>query len=175
MRRRFIPHSLVLALCVAVTACQGGPSPNTATAGQSAPTAKAGAGEGVIKGVVKVDEISAGAYRLAQTAAKGGTVTARSDIDTKEATVGPDGSFSVVVKGGAEYKLEASVPDGKGGVTKVVSPTAIMVPLAQDPPIVDAASLVTRRTGSIQGLIELKDAKAGDTPEGADVFLTGGT
>jgi protocatechuate 3,4-dioxygenase beta subunit len=40
---------------------------------------------------------------------------------------------------------------------------------------VDAASLVTRRTGSIQGLIELKDAKAGDTPEGADVFLSGGT
>jgi hypothetical protein len=35
--------------------------------------------------------------------------------------------------------------------------------LAQDLPIVDAARLVTRRTGCIQGLIELKNAKAGDT------------
>jgi sugar lactone lactonase YvrE len=114
-------------------------------------------------------------YRLMQAIATGGTVIARSTIDTKTAAINSDGSFSLSVKGGAEYKLEASVPDGKGGVTKVVSPDSISVPLAQDPPTIDAASLVTRQTGSIQGLIELKNAKVGETPDGADVYLSGGT
>lgn len=176
----FKPLSLVLLL--ALMACQGGPAP---TSPQGNPAGMAGAnvpsGMGVIKGRVQIDasgagSIAAGAnYRLSQApSATGGTVTARGDLDTKEVPVGPDGEFSIVVPGGGEYILEASVPDGKGGLTRAVSPP-ISVPLAQDPPIVDAASLVTRRTGSIQGLIELKDAKEGETPEGADVFLSGGT
>ncbi|MEB3197406.1 MAG: carboxypeptidase-like regulatory domain-containing protein [Candidatus Sericytochromatia bacterium] len=165
---------LALTLCASLVACQGNQTPNP-TQASGAAAGSAGAGTGTITGTVTVDSISAG-YRLAQAAtATGGTVIARSDIDTKETTIGPDGKFSAVVKGGAEYTLEAAVPDGKGGVTKVVSPTAIMVPLAQDPPIVDAASLVTRRTGSIQGVIELKDARPTDSVEGADVFLSGGT
>ncbi|MEB3196739.1 MAG: hypothetical protein VKP62_05995, partial [Candidatus Sericytochromatia bacterium] len=193
MHRAVLRRPLVLTLALVLAACQGG-APSQTAGGGVGPAGMAGAsvpaGMGTIKGLVQVGADGAGLvgvdggaliaaggrnYRLSQAAARGGKVTARSDIDTKEVEVGPDGSFAVVVKGGAEYTLEAAVPDGKGGVTKVVSPTPVMVPLAQDPPIVDAASLVTRRTGSIQGLIELKDAKAGDTPEGADVFLTGGT
>ncbi|MEB3197804.1 MAG: carboxypeptidase regulatory-like domain-containing protein, partial [Candidatus Sericytochromatia bacterium] len=180
-----------IALLLALVACQaqqpttgpgGGTNAASLPGGGSVP-----AGMGTIKGMVQVgpdggslvglDAAGGRNYQLSQAAtpAKGGKVTARSDSDTKEVEVGPDGGFALVVKAGAEYTLEAAVPDGKGGVTKALSPTPILVPLAQDPPIVDAASLVTRRTGSIQGLIELKDAKPGDSPEGADVFLTGGT
>lgn len=177
MRHTSLYKPLSLALFLTLLACQGGP---TSTSPQGNPAAMAGAavpaGMGMIKGRVQVDGISAGAgYRLSQAAsASGGTVTARGDLDTKEVPVGADGTFAVVVPGGGTYTLEATVPDGRGGVTRVVSPP-ISVPLAQDPPIVDAASLVTRRTGSIQGLIELKDAKEGETPEGVDVFLSGGT
>ncbi|MEB3197906.1 MAG: carboxypeptidase-like regulatory domain-containing protein [Candidatus Sericytochromatia bacterium] len=177
-------YGLALTLALSLAACQPlqGQTPvnaNAALAGAEAANRPA-AGMGVIRGVVKIDTaelIAAGSrnYALQQVSAPSGRVIARGDGGTKEAPVKPDGSYSLEVPGGSDYLLEAIVPDGRGGVTKVVSPTPISVPLAQDPPIVDAASLVTRRTGSIQGLIELKEPKPGDTPEGADVFLTGGT
>jgi sugar lactone lactonase YvrE len=175
--------SLAALLCLGLAACQSATAPPPAVESPASGTGgapQAPAGSGVIRGVVKVDSgeiIAAGGQnlRLLQAGAAGGMVYARGDQGTYETQVGPDGTFTVVVKGGGEYTLEGVVPDGKGGMTRAVLPTPVMVPLAQDPPIVDAASLVTRQTGSIQGLIELQGAAEGETPEGADVFLTGGT
>ncbi|MEB3329353.1 MAG: carboxypeptidase-like regulatory domain-containing protein, partial [Candidatus Sericytochromatia bacterium] len=176
-------RSLAALICLGLAACQNtaappstAQSPATGTRGST----QAPAGSGVIRGVVKVGSgeiLAAGGQnlRLLQAGAAGGTVYARGDLGTYETPVGPDGTFEVVVKGGGAYTLEGVVPDGKGGMTRAVLPTPVMVPLAEDPPIVDAASLVTRQTGSIQGLIELQGAAEGETPEGADVFLTGGT
>ncbi|MEB3197810.1 MAG: carboxypeptidase-like regulatory domain-containing protein, partial [Candidatus Sericytochromatia bacterium] len=168
-------RSLLLVLACTLVGCQTTTPPAGSTLPASA-TSRPAAGMGVIRGQVKVDAgtITAG-YRLTQASAAGGRVTARSPGATVEGTVGPDGGYSLEVPGGFDYTLEATVSDGRGGVTRVVSPTPVSVPLAQDPPIVDAASLVTRRTGSIQGLVELKDAKPGETAEGVDVFLSGGT
>ncbi|MEB3284349.1 MAG: carboxypeptidase regulatory-like domain-containing protein, partial [Candidatus Sericytochromatia bacterium] len=183
LRFKNLRRSLLLTLALSVAACQGGaPSQTGGNTTAAAANVAVPKGSGMIRGTVSVDQaggglISAGGrnYSLKQAPASGGSVAARGDGATVEGPIGPDGSFALVVPEGADYTLEAAVPDGKGGVTKVVSPTPISIPVAEEPPIVDAVSLVTRRTGSIQGLIELKDAKEGEDPEGVDVFLSGGT
>ena len=148
--------------------CTPNPATNTGvnvSTGQS--------GTGIIKGKVSTEGFKTTSFSLkANPELSLGTVKASSQIDTKEVKISADGSFEIEVKGGADYKLEAIVPDGLGGTLKVVNPL-VKVPLSKDPPIVDVKSLVTKQTGSIQGLIIIEDAKEGESLEGADVYIPG--
>ena len=159
--------ALVLATALLTTACQAPASTATpSTAGQPAK------GQGTIKGVVTASGIQANAYAVLQAASAGarGSVSVSGPAFTGEVPCAADGSFSVNVPGGSDYVLTATTSDGKGGVLRTTA--KVTVPLAEEPPIVDVASLVTRRTGSIQGLVTLAD---GSSAEGADVFVPGTT
>ncbi|MFN3430708.1 MAG: collagen binding domain-containing protein [Candidatus Sericytochromatia bacterium] len=169
MSSRFFAAAIVAVF--SLTACQGG-APTTPGNQAGAPAQ----GQGVIKGTITtagVIAVSEGNYRtLLQAGATvpGAHITVNGGAFNGEATSGADGSFSLTVPGGAAYTITASHPDGEGGTMKQVA--IVEVPLAAEPPIVDVASLVTRRTGSIQGVIALSD---GGDPEGADVFVPGTT
>jgi hypothetical protein len=166
---RFFAAAIVAVF--SLTACQGG-APTTPGTQAGVPAQ----GQGVIKGRITtagVIAVSEGHYRTilqAGATVPGAHITVNGGAFNGEATSGADGSFSLTVPGGSAYTITASHPDGQGGMMKQV--TVVEVPLAAEPPIVDVASLVTRRTGSIQGVIALSD---GADPEGADVFVPGTT
>ncbi|MNS30640.1 PEGA domain protein [compost metagenome] len=161
---RLPAFALLAALTVA--SCQAPGTPTTPTAA-GAPAK----GQGTIKGVVTAAGVQANAYGVLQAGAgTRGTVTVSGPGFSGEVPTDAAGAFSVNVPGGADYVLTATTSDGKGGMLR--STAMVNVPLAEDPPIVDVASLVTRRTGSIQGMITLPD---GADPEGADVFVPGTT
>lgn len=182
---------IIVALTLAVAACQAIPpvGPENKDRNQlisprsnpSLETNQAKPGNAIIRGNVKVatGELRAASetyYKLlSEVAATGGTVTAHSERDTQTTQIQADGSFAIEVTSGNTYTLEAVVPDGRGGVTKVIAPEPVRVPVSRDPVLIDAVSLVTRRTGSIQGLIVLDSESSLDTPEGTDVYLAGGT
>ncbi|MFN3430142.1 MAG: collagen binding domain-containing protein [Candidatus Sericytochromatia bacterium] len=169
MHSRLFAAAVVAALATA--GCQG--SPASTPNGVQTPAK----GMGLIRGLVTTAGVIApggGNYVIFQAA--GGAPVAGANVQVQgaafagEIITGTDGSFSVQVPGGSNYTVTASHPDGKGGILKHV--TVVEVPLADEPPIVDVASLVTRRTGSIQGVVELS---GGADPEGADVFVPGTT
>ena len=125
-------------------------------------------GQGIIKGIVYKSGIKASAEGDKGPVADGSKIIARSSIDTAETTAKADGSFELPVKQGAEYTVEASFADDKGSLMKYT--TTVKVPAVKDPQVIDIGSLVTRRTGSIQGVLTLEDAQ---DAEGADVFIAG--
>jgi hypothetical protein len=159
--------AFALLAALTVASCQAPGAPTTPTSA-GAPAK----GQGTIKGVVTAAGIQANAYAVLQAGSAGarGSVSVSGPAFSGEVPCAADGSFSVNVPGGSDYVLTATTSDGKGGLLR--STTKVNVPLAEDPPIVDVASLVTRRTGSIQGMITLAD---GSDPEGADVFVPGTT
>jgi hypothetical protein len=180
---RLFAAALVAAF--SLTACQGG-TPTT-PGNQAIAPAK---GMAIIKGMVTTSGVIAagggnvisagggnvisaggGNFRIFQAGGvAGASLQVKGGAHTSEITTGADGSFSVQVPQGSTYTLTASHPDGKGGIMKQVA--VVEVPTAEEPPIVDVASLVTRRTGSIQGVVALA---GGADPEGADVFVPGTT
>jgi hypothetical protein len=168
---------IVLACSLSLTAC--GPAPNSsgnqsANTGTTAPSITAQPGQGIIRGNLTAEGLRVSNFRTQQATAdlSGASVKVSSSLETKVVETDATGKFEVAVKAGAEYTLEASVPDGRGGTLKTFK-NKVNVPLAQDPPIVDVQSLVARRSGSIQGLIALEGGRSGDTPEGADIFIAG--
>ena len=143
---------------------------NTATTVTS-PCPTCQAGEGVIKGTIYQEGIATSALRIFADKGKpadGAKIVASSSLGTKETSAKSDGSFELTVKAGADYTIEASFSNEKGEIVKHT--TKVNVPAAKDPQIVDVGSLVTRRTGSIQGVVELEDGK---DAEGVDIFIAG--
>ena len=175
MSTRLFAAALVAAF--SLTACQGG-APTTPGSQAIVPVK----GMAIIKGMVTNSGVIAagggnviaagrGNFRIFQAGGvAGASLQVKGGAHTSEVTTGADGSFSVQVPQGSTYTLTASHSDGKGGIMKQVA--VVEVPTAEEPPIVDVASLVTRRTGSIQGVVALA---GGADPEGADVFVPGTT
>ncbi|MEB3196350.1 MAG: carboxypeptidase-like regulatory domain-containing protein [Candidatus Sericytochromatia bacterium] len=137
------------------------------------------ASTGTLTGQVLVEQApSAGGQPAGKepgaTPASGGTLVCRSASHTSQVELSSTGTYSAKVPTGATYTLEATVPDGRGGVTKAITPLPITVPAAKLPPVVEVRDLVTRKTGTIQGRVDLGNPRAGDRSEGADVCLGGG-
>lgn len=132
-------------------------------------------GRGKIVGQVTSDGLSTKSFNVKQSASASveirATVKVSSALETKEVTTDASGKFEIDVKAGADYTVEATMPDGKGG-SKKFPPATVKVPLAEDPQIIDIKSLVTRSTGAIQGLIKIEGADA-EEAEGVDVFIAG--
>jgi hypothetical protein len=168
------PRALAAAIVLVAfttTACQG--ANPTAAPTQAAGTNPAFAGQktGTVKGRVTEDGVLAAAFRIFQVGGiANATVTCTSGGVTTEVKTDVNGNFAVEALQGTEAVITATHSDASGNVFREV--TSVQVPTAAEPPIVDVASLVTRRTGSIQGLVELAN---GVSPEGVDVFVGGTT
>ena len=163
-------------MCGSLTGCPGPAGTKTATGtGTTASTStiQPQSGQGVIKGTVYKEGIKTSSFRLFATTdagspASGAKIVVKSSLETKETSAKDDGSFEIAVKAGADYTVEAAFADETGSLVKKT--TTVKVPAAKDPQIIDIGSLVTRRTGSIQGVIELEDGK---DAEGVDIFIAG--
>lgn len=152
------------------TACQGANPTGAPTQAASNP-AFAGKKTGTVKGTVTQDGIQAAAFRIFQVGGIGNaTVTCTSGGVTTEVKTDANGNFAVQALQGTDAVITATHSDSSGNVFREVA--TVQVPTAEEPPIVDVASLVTRRTGSIQGMVELAN---GVSPEGVDVFVGGTT
>lgn len=90
-------------------------------------------------------------------------------LEAKETKTKADGSFEIMLKGGSDYVVEATVIDDKGGSRKFTTPP-FNIPAAKDPQIMDIGSFVTHKIGSIQGVVALGDGK---DAEGVDIFVPG--
>jgi len=141
-------------------------SPSGTTTVSACPTCQSG--EGMIKGTVYTSGIKTSADDTKGAVAAGAKVVVSGSLGTKETVAKSDGSFELTVKSGGDYTVEAAFSDEKGAVVKFTS--KVNVPAAKDPQIIDIGSLVTRRTGSIQGVVELEDGK---DAEGVDIFIAG--
>ena len=179
MKKNYIKLALSLfittAMCASLTGCPGGTPTATksVTPGTTTGTTTAAQGQGTIKGVVYKSGIKTSGFSIFADEDKGGPaagakVVVKGSLDLKETVTKDDGSFEITVKAGAEYSVEAAFADEKGSLVKRT--TTVKVPAAKDPQIIDIGSLVTRRTGSIQGVVELEDGK---DAEGVDIFIAG--
>ena len=165
---------ITTAMCASLTGCPGGtPTATKSVTPGSTTTTAAAQGQGTIKGVVYKSGIQTAGLSIFADEAKGGPaagakVVVKGSLDLKETVTKDDGSFEITVKAGAEYSVEAAFADETGALVKRT--TTVKVPAAKDPQMIDIGSLVTRRTGSIQGVVELDDGK---DAEGVDIFIAG--